>query len=117
MRSLAYLLNSPSAWKEFLTSESVSQLSYKNKFVYESVMAMLDHPESLKEKCEKIKLGGYIVSGTTYMLSLLASAKGPQMAIARLEEMQITALGVLGNKCECLINRNAIQYLEGDILH
>nr|WP_159465533.1 hypothetical protein [Scandinavium goeteborgense] len=114
--SLKNFISDEAARSHFLNSNEVKVVSSQNKFIEDTINEMTKNPILLSEKCERLKLSGYTVSGTTYMLSLLAYEKGPDMARARLEEMWLTALGVMGDRCDCLIDRNASNYLKGNIL-
>jgi hypothetical protein len=117
MRSLIDLLEYESARQKFLSSPAVQRLVMNDPFAQTLLEELCLNPDILKEKCRNVKLGGYTVSGTTYMLSLLATAKGPEMARSRLEELWITAFGILGEKCECLIDRNTMKYFSGSLLY
>ncbi|WP_394661940.1 hypothetical protein [uncultured Pantoea sp.] len=116
MGSLRYFLNDADARIAFLHSEQVHAIAAAHPFIRHTLDGMISEPQLLAQKCERLQLAGYTVSGTTYMLSLLAHEKGPDMARARLEEMWLTALGVMGDRCACLIDRNAVAFLNGDIL-
>lgn len=116
MSSLRYLIENETAREQFLNSPDVKDMAQKNAFVAKSLAEMNASPLELSLKCSRIKMAGYTVSGTTYMLALLAHEKGPEMARARMEEMWITALGVMDEQCECLIDRNVVKYLEGSVL-
>jgi delta-aminolevulinic acid dehydratase/porphobilinogen synthase len=116
MSSLSYLIKDDTARNSFINSDAVGEMVNKNSFIAETLKEMKENPAILAEKCHHLKLAGYTVSGTTYMLSLLAHEKGTDMARARLEEMWLTALGVMDKHCECLIDRNASRFLEGSIL-
>lgn len=116
MSSLSYLIKDDTTRNSFINSYALGDVANKNYFIAETLKEMKDNPTILAEKCHRLKLAGYTVSGTTYMLSLLAHEKGTDMARARLEEMWLTALGVMDNNCECIIDRNASRFLEGSIL-
>lgn len=116
MSSLKHFISDETARSLFLNSEQVSAIASRHRFIQETIKEMTANPAILSEKCERLQLAGYTVSGTTYMLSLLAHEKGPDMARARLEEMWLTALGVMGDRCACLIDRNVSRFLDGSIL-
>lgn len=116
MESLGNLVKNESIRNSFLDSKIVSEMAAQHDFIRETLEEIKNNPVLLAEKCSRLKLAGYTVSGTTYMLSLLAHEKGSDMARDRLEEMWLTALGVMNEDCECLIDRNASRYLEGGIL-
>ncbi|MBC8945957.1 MULTISPECIES: hypothetical protein [Xenorhabdus] len=117
MSSLDYLIKNEVSRNSFLNSKIVAEMATQHDFIRKTLSEMRESPDLLAEKCARLKLAGYTVSGTTYIMSLLAREKGANMARARLEEMWLTALGVMGENCECLIDRNASCFLEGSILY
>ena len=62
-------------------------------------------------------LGAYAVSGTTYMLRLVAEDSGPSQALNRLHEMWIEAAAAMGPHGSMLIDRNAVAAQRGTVLH
>ncbi|CAP02607.1 hypothetical protein; putative delta-aminolevulinic acid dehydratase [Acinetobacter baumannii SDF] len=101
----------------FLKSKEVVELYQQNTFVKQCVSDIISSKEKMMEKCSKVKLGGYTVSGTTYMLALLAQQKNVEMARARLHEMWITAASAMDSRFAFIIDRNTKSYLEQTILH
>lgn len=116
MSSLNYFIRDETARHTFLYSNAVEEMAMQHEFIYTTLMAIRNNLLQLSEKCARVKLAGYTISGTTYMLSLLARDKGIHMARARIEEMWLTALGAMDNNGVCLIDRNSSRFLEGSIL-
>lgn len=87
MESLGNLVKNESIRNSFLDSKIVSEMAVHHDFIRETLEEIKNNPALLAKKCSRLKLAGYTVSGTTYMLSLLAHEKGKAVARDRLEEM------------------------------
>lgn len=117
MSDLSNLIQNFPSINDFLTNEKVYQIYRNNPFAKKYVDEILDNETEMMSKCKNVRLGGYTVSGTTYMLALLAQKKNASMARARLNEMWITAVAAMGEHAEFIIDRNVKKYLQGSVLY
>lgn len=83
--SIRSLNRDPRLRNEFLSSSVVEAIAEQHEFSRATLAELRENSDKLTEKCHNVKIGGYTVSGTTFMLSLLAQKKGEAMARARLE--------------------------------
>lgn len=114
--SLLQMLEHDESLHDFIFSEKTTAVANLHPFTSTALQAMRNDFEALQTKCEKVKIAGYTVSGTTYMIALLAKAKSVEMAKARLSEMLITGKAVAGDRFEVLIDRNAAALLKDTVL-
>ncbi|GAA5557105.1 hypothetical protein Asch01_01823 [Acinetobacter schindleri] len=117
MSDLNNLMKDFAAIKDFLLNEKTIKIYENNSFAAKYVAEILNNKQEMIQKCKNVRLGGYTVSGTTYMLSVLAQQKNISMARARLNEMWITSVAAMGESFEFIIDRNVKSYLENSILH
>jgi porphobilinogen synthase len=116
MASLRLLLDDAVARETFLCSTEVERLAALSPFLSEKVGRMLSDRERLAERCEGARIGAYCVSGTTFLISLLARERGIGMARARLEEMWVNVAAASKGRADKIVDRNAFAYLSGSLL-
>lgn len=110
---LAGLLTSESKRAQFLSADRVARLAGLSSDIGRKVSTMRANTALMNKKCEGVLVGGYAVSGTSYVLSLLESARGSVMARARLEEMWLNAAAAAGERRGPIVDRNVVAFLAG----
>lgn len=111
-KELSQLLSSEQGRERFLGSDHVGELAGHSPAVAGKLTAMRADPAAMAARCANVLVGGYAVSGTSYMLSLLEAARGPAMSRARLEEIWLNAAAA-SHRLGPLIDRNAVPFLLG----
>lgn len=102
---------------EFIKSYVPQDLALISPAAGRAVAEIRKDPEEFARRLRSARIGAYAVSGTTFMLSLLADRCGVDQTIARLREMWLEVLAALGDQVDSIIDRNAASYLRGQVLH
>lgn len=113
---LARLLRSAVERARFLTDDRVAELAALSPSLERKVEAMITEAPVMTRRCEQVVIGGYAVSGTTYTLSLVETARGKEMARRRLEEMWVNLMAAAGPRLGPIIDRNAVPFVSGSNL-
>lgn len=110
---LSRLLRSPVERARFLTQDKVIELAAMSPTLEAKVEAMVADAAVMSERCARVLIGGYAVSGTSYTLALVAAARGVNMARSRLEEMWVNVMAAAGPHLGPIVDRNAVSFLSG----
>jgi delta-aminolevulinic acid dehydratase/porphobilinogen synthase len=108
---LRHLLRSPIERARFLTHDRITELAARSPSLQGKVESMISDAPVMSDRCRGVLIGGYAVSGTSYTLSLIESARGNAMARSRLEEIWVNHMAAADTHLGPIVDRNAVSFL------
>jgi porphobilinogen synthase len=105
------LLQSPIERARFLRQGKITGLAAKSPSLQQKIESMILDAPVMSERCRGVLIGGYVVSGTSYTLSLIESARGNVMARSRLEEMWVNHMAAADTRLGPIVDRNAVSFV------
>ena len=117
MARLAEFLSQPKLALEYLNGATARAAALGSRWAAATLESLLASPAEFMTYMSAATLGAYAVSGSTYMLRLVAEDRGPGQALNRLHEMWIEAAAAMGSHASILIDRNAVTAQRGTVLH
>jgi len=105
-------LNSKQEMLTFLTSQAVKDMIQGNEYLSSMVFDILMDSDAFFDKCRKVKLSTYTVSGTYYLHKLLEQQKGESFAFSVVDELYKNIISAAGPYFGKIMDRNAFWYIE-----
>ncbi|MFD2116630.1 delta-aminolevulinic acid dehydratase [Paenibacillus yanchengensis] len=96
----------------FLNSPETYKTLIHNSKAQEKINSILSDLEGFYEKCKKIKVGSYSVSGTYYLQKKLQIEKNEDFSFAMMNELVRNAASAANGYLDHIIDRNALWFIK-----